>query len=57
MPDNSDKLSTVSFNTSLLYDNLESISQIGGDRETEDHPVTASLDLKDIHSEIQKKDR
>jgi len=57
VPDNSDKCSTVSFNTSLLYDNLESISQTGGNTEIEDHPVTASLDLKDVQIEIQKKDR
>jgi hypothetical protein len=29
-PDNSDMASSVSLNTAALYDNLESISQIGG---------------------------
>lgn len=48
--------SSVSFNTAALYDNLESISQIGGSEQTGGSDA-GTLDLQNIGAEISKRDK
>ena len=54
-PDNSDMTSTISMNTAALYDNLESISQVGGSEQN--NSESGTLDLQNIGAEISKRDK
>ena len=57
-PDNSDMTSTVSLNTAALYDNLESISQIGNSEQNTNSEIGGGpLDLQNIGAEISKRDK
>lgn len=51
--------SSVSLNTAALYDNLESISQIGGSEQNTHSDIAGGgpLDLQNIGAEISKRDK
>jgi len=53
-PENSDMASSISLNTEGLYDNLESISQIGASDQMSD---SGTLDLQNIGAELSKRDK
>lgn len=60
VPDNDDMASSVSFNTSFLYDqfdNMDSISQAGPNDDDSGAGPTAGLDLKNVGAELSKRDK
>ena len=60
VPDNDDMVSSVSFNTSLLYDqfdNMDSISQAGPNDDDSGAGPTAGLDLNNVGAELSKRDK